>query len=783
VLRRMLVWGVVVGLLASVGVAWILGREFLRDLPSIDRLRTYRPPVATRIYADDGTLIAELATERRYLVPISRVPLHVRQAFLAAEDADFYEHSGVDPVSIARAALANLRARGVSQGASTITQQLVKILLLTPERTIRRKVREIVLALQLETQFSKDEILEIYLNQIYLGAGAYGVQAAAQTYFGIDVDDLTVAQGALLAGLPQRPSDYDPYRNFDAARERQRYVLDRMLSEGFIDVPTYRHARGTELELAGRQPASTRAAPWYVEHVRRLLEDRYGGTAVSQLGLHVHTAVDVRLQEAAEAAVRRGLDELSGRLGLPDPADRIAIGTIDAWVERQKAGRRSSSRPLPAVVVSSGQDGLVVRSPWGGGLLPTDALTWHGRRIPAGHFRAGDVIHVEPDDRAPDGSARFRIDQTPQVQAALVAFDPYTGEVKAMVGGYDLGRSHFNRAVQAKRQPGSAFKPFVYAAALERGYTPASIVLDAPISFPDGSGKLWTPKNYGGRYFGPTPLRSALNRSLNTVSVRLASDIGARALARSFDRFGFGRTFPPHLSVALGAEEVTPLDLVRAYGVFATLGNRFDPIFITRATDDAGDTIGESKPHFERALDPAVAYVVTDMLETVVKFGTGRRALALGRPVAGKTGTTNDSHDAWFVGYSPDLLAGVWVGYDAERSLGKETGGRAALPIWLDFMQAALAGRPPVDFPRPSGVVTVQIDPATGLRAVPGGDTTTEVFVAGSEPREYAPLPTLVENAMDPYGGWQDRPLDPLPASGTPSTTRPASGENGLDGF
>jgi penicillin-binding protein 1A len=780
----MLVWGVVVGSLTVLAVGWILSREVLRDLPSIDRLRGYRPPVATRIFADDGTLIAELATERRYIVPLSRVPLHVRQAFLAAEDADFYEHSGVDPVSIARAAFANLRARGVSQGASTITQQLVKILLLSPERTLRRKLREIVLALQLEHKFSKDEILEMYLNQIYLGAGAYGVEAAAETYFGVHVEDLDVAEAAMLGGLPQRPSAYDPYRNFDAARTRQRYVLGRMLADGFIDAETYRHACGTELELAGRRPASTRAAPWYVEHVRRLLEDRYGGTAVSQLGLRVYTAVNVPLQNLAEQAVRHGLDDLTTRLGWPEPDQRLDPDAVAPWLARQAATRSRSLRPLAAVVASANRDGLVVRTPWSGGLVPRKALVWHGRAIPLGHFHTGDVIDVEPAARAADGSARFTLDQTPQVQGALVAIDPYTGEVKAMVGGYDLGRSHFNRAVQAKRQPGSAFKPFVYAAALERGYTPASVVLDAPISFPDGSGKLWTPKNYGDRYYGPTPLRVALNRSLNTVSVRLADDIGAVALAKSLDRFGFDRKFAPHLSVALGAEEVTPLDLVRAYGVFATLGNRFDPIFITRVTDDDGRTIGEWKPRFERALDPTIAYLVTNMLETVVKFGTGRRALQLGRPVAGKTGTTNDSHDAWFVGYSPDLLAGVWVGYDADRSLGRETGGRAALPIWVDFMQGALADRPPVDFPRPKGIVEVQIDPATGLRAVPGGESETEVFVAGTEPHEYAPLPTPDGGWLQPADGQHvEDGIQGLPASGTVPPTYPPGNDPGLDGF
>jgi penicillin-binding protein 1A len=740
---------VVVGLLAGGVGGVILYLELTADLPPVDQLLSYRPPIATRVYADDGAQIAEFFVERRYLVPFERIPPHVRQAFLASEDADFYQHRGVDPISIARAVWANVRAGGVVQGASTITQQLVKILLLTPERRVERKVKEAILAVRLESKLDKDQILHMYLNEIYFGAGAYGVQAAARTYFRVDAEDLSVAQAALLAGLPQKPSDYNPRRNLPAALRRQRYVLRRMLEEKFVDAETYRAAAAEEIAIAEPRPTGYETAPWYVEHVRRLLEQRYGGQATAQLGLHVYTAVNVEMQRTAEEAVRTGLRELDQRQGFRGAIKRLEPAQVDAYLTHERGERDRIDGLQHAVVTSVTRDGLRVRTPWHDGSIPADRLRFGTTRLDTRRFHEGDVLLVTPDPEAAAG-ARFLLDQEPQVQGALIAFDPYTGGVKAMVGGYEFARTHFNRAVQAQRQPGSAFKPLLYAAALEHGYTAASVVLDAPISFPDSGGKVWSPKNYGGRYYGPIPLRSALTKSLNTVSVRLADSMGSDYLSRYLGRFGFSRPLPRNLSIALGSSEVTLLELVRAYGVFATLGKRFEPIFITDVTDDAGRPIefGETKPNFERVMAPAAAYVVTNLLESVVQNGTGRRAVALGRPLAGKTGTTNDSRDAWFVGFSPDLLAGVWVGFDSDRALGpRETGSRAALPIWMTFMGKSLEGRPVVDFPKPPGLSYVHVDPETGLRAVPGGASLREVFVAGSEPTEYAPLPSL----DDPY--------------------------------
>src|SRR5437773_68817 len=649
-LRRILAWGAVAAVLAAGVAAFVVYREVTADLPPVDQLLKYQPPVATRIFADDGTLIGEFYVERRYLVPLATIPPHVRLAFLAAEDADFYRHHGVNPLSIVRASIANLLHHQVVQGGSTITQQVVKALLLTPERSYERKVKELVLALRLE-------------------------------------------------------------------------------------------------------------APWYVGHVGRLIEERYGGPPPCQIGRRVYAAVARGMRRAAEAALRAGLTDLDRRQGFRGPVRHLDLRKADAFLAHLAAASvPDAGRPVRAVVTEVRPAGLVVRSAADRGTLPADGLVWGKTRVLPGTFRAGDVISVTPTGHNGDGTPRFALDQEPQVEGALVCMDPYTGEVRAMVGGFDFNRSQFNRAVQARRQPGSGFKPLVYAAAIEHGYTPASIVLDAPIELPNGNQPAWVPRNYEGKYFGPTPLRMALARSLNSVTVRLVDAMGIDYVRKSLGRFGLEATLPRNLSLALGSAEVTPLELVRAYGVFATLGKRFDPIFITRVTDSEANPLefGHTRPHFEPVMSPATAYVVTNMMESVVKHGTGRKAAELGRPVAGKTGTTNDTHDAWFIGFTPDLLAGVWVGFDSERSLGAhETGGHAAAPIWTELMKEALGDRPVVDFPVPEGVTFAQIDPASGLRAVPGGESELEVFLTGSEPTRYATAPEAngIEPAAAPADG------------------------------
>jgi penicillin-binding protein 1A len=734
----------VAGVLACTIAGFVLYREVTADLPPVDQILRYKPMVTTRIFADDGTLIGEFYVERRYLVPLERIPAHVRVAFLAAEDADFYRHRGVDPGGIARALWTNVSRHSVVQGGSTITQQVVKQLLLSPERSYERKVKELILALRLETKLPKDDILYLYLNQIYFGAGAYGVASAAREFFDCDVEQLTIAQGALLAGLPQAPSRYDPQRHPQKAIERQRWVLQRMREEGFITPEQFEGARREEMVFAPRRPATYVAAPWYVEHVRRLLEERYGGTAPYQLGLQVHTAVNLPMQRAAEEALRDGLRELDRRQGFRGPIRHIDAKKIEAFLAHEAAAKPLDAGRARAVVLDVRPQGLAVRTAWERGSLPADALALGTRRIAPTTFKPGDVIAVTVTGKGAEGGARFTLDQEPQVEGSLVAMDPYTGEVKAMVGGYDFGRSQFNRAVQAHRQPGSAFKPLIYAAAIDNGYTPASIVLDAPIALDGGNQKTWVPRNYEERYYGPTPLRYALARSLNTVTVRLVDAMGIKKVLSSLPRFGFERPLPRNMSIALGSAEVTPLELVRAYGVFATAGKRFDPIFVTQVTDAESNPLefSRTRPHFERVMSPATAFVMTSMLQTVVQKGTGRKAAELGRPVAGKTGTTNDTHDAWFIGFTPDLLAGVWVGFDSERSLGAhETGGHAAAPIWTAFMKQVMEGRPVVDFPVPDGVTFTQVDRGSGLRAVAGRDAELEVFVKGSEPKEYAAPP------------------------------------------
>jgi penicillin-binding protein 1A len=771
-LRRILGWTVLAGVLAAGIAGFVLYREISADLPPVDQLLTYQPPEATRVFAEDGTLIGEFYVERRYVIPLSRLPGHVRLAFLAAEDSDFYRHRGDDPSSIGRPFYTNLVKHSVRQGGSTITQQVVKTLLLTPERSYERKAKEMILSLRLETKLTKDDILYLYVNQIYFGAGAYGIAAAARTFFDCDVEDLTIAQAALLAGLPQRPSEYDPQRHPKQANGRKRYVLERMRDEHFITEAEYVDAINEPIVVAPRKTATYLDAPWYTEHVRRLLEERYGGTAAAQLGLRIYTAVDLGMQHAAEEALQHGLQELDRRQGFRGPIRHLEPRKIDSYLAHDATLKSPDAPTRHAVVTAVRPNELQVRTPWERGSIPASALIYGKSRLTPGTFKVGDVIAVTKSSEGLDGAAHFVLDQEPQVQGALVALDPYTGQVKAMVGGYSFNRSVFNRVVQARRQPGSSIKPLIYAAAMDHGFTPASVVLDAPISFPNGSGGMWTPKNYGGKYYGPTPLRTALTKSLNTVTVRLVDSMGLDYTRQYLNKFGFSKPPPRNMSLALGSAEVTPLEMARAYGVFATLGKRFDPLFITAVTDREGRPIdfGNTRPKFERVMSPETAFIMTSMMESVVQKGTGKKASELDRPAAGKTGTTNDTHDAWFVGFTPDLICGVWVGFDSERSLGaKETGGVAAAPIWLEFMKKALDGRPVLDFPVPDGVSFAQIDPGSGLRAVPGGNAELEVFVRGQEPTQYAAHQS--EHA---------EPIDVDPAAAT-NDREPQS--TGTDGF
>ena len=733
-LRRLLIGSVLVTLLIALAVGGIVYHELARSLPPLDAVVDYQPPVATQILAEDGTVIGEFFSEKRYQVPIDRIPSQVREAFLAAEDDAFYRHRGVDLSSIIRAFINNLLAGKKVQGGSTITQQVVKSLLLTPRKSYERKLKEIILSLRLEQQLSKDEILGLYLNHIYLGSGAYGVAAAAREYFGKDITDINLSEAAVLAGLPRAPSRYSPYRHWPSAKARQRYVLNRMYQSRFITREERDAALRRPIALASRR-GSFLAAPYFVEHVRRIIEERSGHTALYELGLRVHTTLNLPMQQAAEAVLREGLETLADRHG----AYRSSFRRLDAAQREIYLSHQARALHNQSLDPTRTYEGIVTSVRVGSARVQVGPLVGNLVGDPSAN---GDLPDLELNDfvlvRVMDtveGTPQFMLDPGPAVEGALVALEPQTGYVKAMVGGYDFHRSEFNRVTQAKRQPGSAFKPLVYAAAFDRQFTPASIIVDSPISF-DDHGRVWSPQNFKERHFGPTSLREALTFSRNVVTVKLANRIGVGYLVKYLLRFGLQGPLMRNLSISLGSAEVSPLELAVAYATLANGGTRPEPVVITEITDAQGQILERNAPKLVEAIPPTTAYLVTSILQDVVKRGTGRNVRGLGQPTAGKTGTTNDLHDAWFVGFTPRLLAAVWVGFDNKRPLGRlETGGRVAAPIWKAFMEEALKDLPPAEFPVPDGLKCVHIDPATGRRSLPGTAAQLECFRAGTEPR------------------------------------------------
>jgi penicillin-binding protein 1A len=749
--RRLLLGAVGVAGVVAVAAGAYVYSEFMRSLPPIGAAVDYQPPTTTKIFAADGALIGEFYNQKRYLVPLDRIPAHVRQAFIAAEDDAFYRHTGVDATGIMRAFANNVMHGGKVQGGSTITQQVVKTVLLTPEKSYERKLKEMILSMRLEQELSKDDILALYLNHIYLGSGAYGVAAAADEYFGKDIGDLTVAEAALLAGLPQAPSRYSPYNHWPEAKARQRYVLNRMYEVGFLDRDARDAARLEPIALASRK-GSFQAAPYFVEHVRRILEEQYGRTVLYELGLRVTTTVDLQRQQLAEAALRRGIDTLStARGGFHEAYRQMSHEERDNYLRMQKQTYKGMARPevgfsYEALVTNVRGSGARVQvGPFAGDLVMPKTITGKGPTL-----QLMDLIRVralESDDDDKD-HLRFAYDPSPLLEGALVAIEPTTGAVRAMAGGYDFDRSHFNRVIQARRQPGSAFKPLVYAAALDRHFTPASVIVDEPISYRD-NGRIWSPQNFEKKYYGPTSLREALTHSRNVVTVKLAERVGLSFLTSYLPRFGLPGPIPRNLSIALGTTEVTPMELAVAYSTFANNGLRPAPLFITEISDAQGQVLEHNEPQLVQVLPPTTAYQMTSMLQDVVRRGTGTAARGLAQPTAGKTGTTNDLEDAWFVGYTPQLLAAVWIGFDNKRPLGpKSTGGKVAAPIWKDFMEDAMAGIEEGRFPVPDGLRCVNIDPATGTRAAPGGSAPyLECFQEGSEPQPGAvPAVQVVEH-------------------------------------
>lgn len=695
------------GVLGGVGVGLYVYYFHLQDLPDISSIKEYRPPVVTRIYARDGRQMGEFYAERRIEVPYSRLPRHLILAFVAAEDARFFEHPGVDIFGIIRAFFRNLEAGEIVQGGSTITQQLVKRILLTSEKSFGRKIKEAVLAYRIDNYLSKEEILELYLNQIFLGHGAYGVEAAAQEYFSKHVEDLTLAEAALLAGIPKAPSRYSPYMNPRHAKERQAYVLRRMAEVGFISQAEAQAALRQEIKLKPQRPGWIKECGYFTEHVRGLLEERFGRDRVLNLGLRVYTTADVDLHRIGQQAIREGIDGLVRRNGYRGPLRHVQGKERLAYQQRleryyQKYPPRKGQLANALVTHLDRKTGQVHLKL---GNYAAVLVRQEGRSPDTG-FRPGDVVAVRllEEDKARK-LWRAAAEPAPLVQAALLSMELETGKVRTLLGGKDFTDSTFNRATQARRQPGSAFKPIIYAAAVERGYGPNSIVLDEPLSLPGGrAGQAWSPQNYDHTFSGPITLATALAKSRNVPAVRMMMSLGVNATLEMARNLGITSPIYPNYASALGASEVTLLELTRAYSVFPNRGALVEPLFIERIEDRDGRVLYEGRPQKRQALTPQSADIMTQLLVGVVERGTATRVKVLGRPVGGKTGTTNKTKDAWFIGFTPSVITGVWVGMDEERSLGpKETGSQAAAPIFISYMKEALKGRPPEQFPALGG--------------------------------------------------------------------------------
>lgn len=717
------------------------------DLPKINSLRDYRPPVVTSVYADNGEKIAEFYEQRRIVVPLSRMSPTLINAFIAVEDSRFFDHEGVDLMSIVRAFFKNMEAGTIVQGGSTITQQVTKSFLLTPEKTYRRKLREALLAYRIEKAFTKEEILFLYLNQIYLGHGAYGVEAAAQNYFGRSARALNLAQCAMLAGLPQAPSRYSPYHYPKRARRRQHYVLERMVEEGYITPNEAETAYQRELAIQPRRNWYLEKVPFFTEHIRQYIEGRYGRNALYRQGLKIYTTVNVTAQEMARKELDRGLRKLDKRQNsYRGPLAHLSAEAIPAELKKLQAA--IAADPLAPGQIRQGvvvqvlrkANQVQVRLGDARGYIPFSDMVWT-RKYPGTLLEPGDRIAVKLEKFYPKKEKwKLSLEQTPEVQGALLCLETGTGRVKAMVGGRDFSESQFNRATQSRRQPGSAFKPIVYAAAIDKGYTPVTVVHDIPFVYRGGSGELWRPHNYDHKFYGPMFLRKALTKSRNLPTVRIAEDIGVKYLIEYARKLGITSHLAPYLPLALGSSGVSLLELVRAYSVFANDGYLIQPVFITRILDRDGQEIQPMPVEKTRAVEPATAYIMTSMLESVVQKGTGYRVRALNRPVAGKTGTTNEYRDAWFVGYTPRYITGTWVGFDDQtRSLGRaETGSRAASPIWLGFMEELLADLPVEDFKPPEDVVFRYVDAGSGLLAsAKGPHTIQECFKKDNLPPRY----------------------------------------------
>ncbi len=788
-------------LLGAAGAVALYVAAITKDLPDYEVLAKYAPPVTTRFHAGNGELIAEYARERRLYLPIQTIPDRVKAAFISAEDKNFYQHPGIDVTGLVRAIAVNVQNLGSGRrpvGASTITQQVAKNFLLSADQTIDRKIKEAILSFRIEQAYSKDRILELYLNEIFFGLNAYGIAGASLTYFDKSVTELTIAESAYLAALPKGPANYHPFRKTEAAVERRNWVIDRMVENGYVTKADGEDAKKQPLGVTPRRGgAHLFASDYFAEEVRRQIIQKYGDNALYEGGLSVRTSLDPHLQVIARKALQEGLTSYDERRGFHGPISTIEIG--GDWGEPLSKVAALSDVPewKLAVVLSVDSEGAVVGiqpEKEASGKIVAERVTGHiaaknmqwayrstrgdrkTAKSPEGVFGPGDVVYVEPIS---EEKGEYRLRQPPKVQGGLVAMDPHTGRVLAMVGGFSYAQSEFNRATQAMRQPGSSFKPFVYAAALDSGYTPASVILDAPIEIVAG-GQVWRPENYGGGSAGPSTLRLGIEKSRNLMTVRLANDMGMNLVAEYAERFGIYDKMQPLLSMSLGSGETTVLRMVSAYSVLANGGKQIKPSLIDRIQDRYGKTIfrhedrtcencnaddwsEQEEPVLTdnrmQVLDPMTSYQITSMMEGVVTRGTAAGKIKLDRPVAGKTGTTNDEKDAWFVGYTPDLVAGLYLGFDDPAPLGRgATGGSLAAPIFNAFMQEAVKGTRPGKFVVPEGISLIPVNRKTGMAAFEGDpDTIIEAFKPGTGPAdsfsviggldEYAPPEEILKNS------------------------------------
>ena len=763
------------------GIIWVFW-NWGQDLPDYRQLAKYEPPVATRIHAGNGALLAEFASQKRVFVPVKSMPPQLVNAFLSAEDKAFYQHIGVDPLALARATVTNIINYGSGRrpvGASTITQQVAKNFLLTNELSLDRKIKEAILAIRMERAFSKDQIMALYLNEIYLGAASYGVAAAALNYFDKALDELELHEMAYIAALPKAPSNYHPVKNTRAALGRRNWVLTQMYRNGFIEEADAKAAQLLPLGVRPRTGFDSASAPYFTEEVRRIIKSEYGDKVLYEGGLSVRTTIDPHTQKLAERAMREGLEALDRRQGWRGAlAQRDDSLDIDQQLDVLTASLPDLRYAALVTSVSASEASIYVNGSTG--RIPFALARWaypprreDGVRPPkitalTEALSVGDIVIVQPPSEAPDLASEeftpeendYALGQRPAVEGAIVVLDPHTGRLLAMSGGYDYRVSEFNRAIQAQRQPGSAFKPFVYLAALDKGYAPTTRILDAPLVVDQGQGKpKWKPANYTRRFYGPSIMRVGIEKSRNLMTARLAMDIGMPVIREYAEKFGINEDLPEYLSMSLGAGETNLLALTAAYGQLVNGGKKISPSLIDRIQDRYGQTIlkhdkraceacdapegwsGQPVPELvdnrQQLTDKASAFQMVSMLEGVITRGTGRQIKELGLVLAGKTGTTNDNTNAWFIGFSPDLVTGVYVGYDVPRPLGKrETGSTVAVPIFKQFMRDAMAGKPTIPFRRPAGISLIPVHAETGERVLPDDKMAVlEVFKPGQRPQ------------------------------------------------